>query len=865
MKFKLITMILLLKVLNTNAQCTDCEVKQINTDPRVSTNCEKPATANQFYWFPNNGNNYSLLNAYYSYAGGNITGTLNNPYWAFSSGPIVGALAGQQFSDFHPEDGWEVIKIDNGFLADNTTQRNTAKSMVYMCFYNKYRGIMRFFGMLPSGEPWQIIRFKITIPQYKREPVNNTYSYNNQKLKASNTLSIQGNSTQPLDQETDDKSLEIVTQFPGGSPSEHFFWFEVPMAYDPCICKNDVAIYLESTVEQNFDLTIKGAIDGKIIQKTEVDANAQQQAYDKLVFNRIIGATFATATAIATKGTVIQVSKYTELLDIFIQKPSISSTDKKKLETLQKLLKNTSEFVYDEKTQKWKNNFDGKEVTKDDWTKLFSNMNVYLSGSFDIANPSGGGNKTSTSVLGSLTATGTANTYVPQGSSIFWGMPGSKMNKNLGEQEIAVDDNGDQVADYINPEYPIYNQILGTFAMLETPKLKIDKNPSNIGFNGFYALSNNKWLTKYKITLSSDLKYYFNPLTNVNLSKTKISAAIVISNDTKHVVATDDYLYSNFFGNYSTIVSSTGNINPINFERGITGEEFLTQFIPIDKTRELVGQVFVIRDNNSNFINELSEKFIYLRLLIEFESNSNGKNGKPINNTQIFTFPVSLEEGEIPNNYPRLFSSKKHFDEDEIFSNGLDEYYSDIVSISAKLSTYNGVKKKIYSLVGFELEPGAEISPDIELIVGYPFLGTYPQPMQTPEYVESFCNNQTSNLQYKANVFSQASIKREKEEYEEQARVIKENEEKQKSMISFKLSPNPTKDNFNVALFNNNEQDYSIALMDVTGKVLLNNLYNGKQTSQFIETNGLAAGIYFVKITCGNTQKTEKLIVGSNY
>jgi hypothetical protein len=52
--------------------------------------------------------------------------------------------------------------------------------------------------------------------------------------------------------------------------------------------------------------------------------------------------------------------------------------------------------------------------------------------------------------------------------------------------------------------------------------------------------------------------------------------------------------------------------------------------------------------------------------------------------------------------------------------------------------------------------------------------------------------------------------------------------------------------------------------MDVTGKVLLNNLYNGKQTSQFIETNGLAAGIYFVRITCGNTQKTEKLIIHNN-
>jgi hypothetical protein len=84
--------------------------------------------------------------------------------------------------------------------------------------------------------------------------------------------------------------------------------------------------------------------------------------------------------------------------------------------------------------------------------------------------------------------------------------------------------------------------------------------------------------------------------------------------------------------------------------------------------------------------------------------------------------------------------------------------------------------------------------------------------------------------------------------------------------IQFKatISPNPTTANFTVSIFNNNEQDYNIALMDVTGKVLLNNLYNGKQTSQFIETYGLAAGIYFVKITCGNTQKTEKLIIHNN-
>jgi hypothetical protein len=868
MKFKLIIMILLLKVLNTNAQCTDCEVKQIDTDPRTATNCEKPATANQFYWFPNNGNNNSLLNAYYSYAGGNITSTLNNPYWTFGSGPIVGSMAGQQYSDFHPEDGWEVIKIDNGYLADNTTKRNTARTMVYMCFYNKYRGIMRFFGMLPSGPPWQIIRFKITIPQYKRTHNSPNYNYKGQELQASNTLSIQGNSTQPLDQETDDKSLEVVTQFPGGSPSEHFFWFEVPMAYDPCICKNDVAIYLTSTIEQNFDLTIKGALDGKIIQKTEMDVNLQQQNYNKLVLNRIIGA--ATATAIATKGTVIQVSKYTELIDILSKKPGVNANDQAKLESLKKVLNLATEFVYDEKNQKWKNINSGEEVTKDDWEKILTSVNTYLSGTFDMFNPGGGGNKSSTSVVASLTATGTANTFLPQGTSIFWGMPGSKMNKDLAEQEVAIDDNNNQVADYINPEYPLYNQAMGTFALLRTPTVyhKLDiveicDEPNLI--NGGSMKSNNP---KYTIQLKDDFLYYINPDLKINLSKTIIKSAFVLKagnsklyNLSKIRQTLPENNLTDCGDNLSGLIDKISNVN---FSRTLLGDEYISPLVPINQFRDLISTFTFDKDFIVDI--KLPEK-LFIRFFIEFESNDLGKDGKPIKSTQVFTFPVKLENkfdafSEIINVNPD--GNEKDYNTDVVFNNNKSLFFKGLVKITAKLSTTNGIKKKIYSTVGFEIEQGGEVSPDIELIIGFPLLGTYPQPMQTSAYVESFCNSQIKDLQYKANSFTQSAIKREKEEYEEQARVIKENEEKQKSKITYKLSPNPTTTNFTVSIFNNNEQDYNIALMDVTGKVLLNNLYNGKQTSQFIETNGLAAGIYFVKITCGNTQKTVKLIIHNN-
>ena len=157
---------------------------------------------------------------------------------------------------------------------------------------------------------------------------------------------------------------------------------------------------------------------------------------------------------------------------------------------------------------------------------------------------------------------------------------------------------------------------------------------------------------------------------------------------------------------------------------------------------------------------------------------------------------------------------------------------------------------------GFELEPSAEISPDIELIVGLP-LDKVPQPPQTYLQVSNFCGN---NNKYQANIFSQSAVKREKEEYE--ARKIRaEDTLKEKQSIQVKLFPNPTSGNFTVSVFNSQAKDYSISLMDVIGKVIFTNTYNSSQTQQMIEPNRLANGIYFVSIRCGDTNKVEKLII----
>jgi len=75
------------------------------------------------------------------------------------------------------------------------------------------------------------------------------------------------------------------------------------------------------------------------------------------------------------------------------------------------------------------------------------------------------------------------------------------------------------------------------------------------------------------------------------------------------------------------------------------------------------------------------------------------------------------------------------------------------------------------------------------------------------------------------------------------------------------IFPNPTNSNFKILIDNSFYKDYSVSLTDVTGKVIFTNTYNGNQTQQMIETNGLANGIYFVSIRCGDANKVEKLII----
>jgi hypothetical protein len=83
------------------------------------------------------------------------------------------------------------------------------------------------------------------------------------------------------------------------------------------------------------------------------------------------------------------------------------------------------------------------------------------------------------------------------------------------------------------------------------------------------------------------------------------------------------------------------------------------------------------------------------------------------------------------------------------------------------------------------------------------------------------------------------------------------------SDISIKLFPNPTHDKFTVEFLSKSEGDYTIQLIDMSGKVILEEQTEGGNTIRQIELNieGIAIGMYTVKLSNSKEVFTTKLSI----
>jgi hypothetical protein len=80
----------------------------VSTDPRNPSNSDRPDLENTFFWFPYGGNDH---NSFEFLTSGGTYPSINSPFWNPTS-LMVGQLVNLQNSDFYPEDGWELLKVN---------------------------------------------------------------------------------------------------------------------------------------------------------------------------------------------------------------------------------------------------------------------------------------------------------------------------------------------------------------------------------------------------------------------------------------------------------------------------------------------------------------------------------------------------------------------------------------------------------------------------------------------------------------------------------------------------------------------------------------------------------------------------------
>ena len=851
--------------LNLFAQCDE---KGISTNPEDPQNTEKSSAQNTFYWFPSQSDKNSTFNLWRGVSGSGSITKFNNPFWQNSNSVLGRTLASLRASDFYPQDGWELIKADFGFLADGVTNTTTVPSMPYFCLYNRYRGLMRFFGAIPGTTSYQTVEWTIALREFKFggdsriEPMD--------KLAATNLLSPSGKVMQPLDQSTNAKEVTVLTEYPGAEPDGHMFWFDIPVAYDPCVCKNNSAIQLSGKLIKRGSFEAEGNMVGTI-QKLSVGAPGSK--YPSLLGKRILGAAGALAVGAATKGQVVQTGKFMDLLDLIISSPNSKPASKKDAKFFNAFFTATNDFVRD--GDKWKQISTGDKMSNDELVKLIGGINTYLNANFDLAKPSSSGTKDVTTVNGRISLTGQYLEVQEIQTKPYWAIPGSKFSTDLKEEE----EDASQITGSVNPEYPIYNELLGTFALIKTPDIKYKANVTTAMDKDEFILIDDPMCpscpqikqfkvfdaVKFEAYLPEDLKYTINPKLHTNFDKTKIKAMLVFDfeelDHEKWAIVNEHSVPAEMI----TLESARKAFNPYNVSENYVNNQFISYPVDLDDLRELyVGAT--IRSTNFNFaIPPSFRPKVYLRLFMEFQSEDLGRNNLPVKNKQLFTYPTNLldmNDLDVPPNKFNIYN-----DDDLVIGNIFNpsiNYSSDSIiytggkiSIISNLSTDPGVTVRIFSLTQINIGPDVEISPNIELIIGSPFLGLFPQNPVSGQFVENFCNGNTT-IQYQANVFSQPK----KADLTQTQDTTLENT---LPNVLISVFPNPNLGTFNLTFSKRLEAAGIITIFDLSGKLVYSQAFQNGSDKYKILSNGLAIGIYIATIEVNGDRFCEKIMIQRNH
>jgi hypothetical protein len=449
-------------VVDVSAQELPCPAKTITTDPRNNfsnaINDEVPSKRNNFF---------DWTNAVYNINVNTINRTdVQSPFYQGNTNDNVWALTLNK--DMSPDDGWELIHHNLGFN-DDGTPRVFKPDFAHVVLYNRYTGLMRIF----------MCGYK---PGYNGASIQISFA-NGSKFYSS--LISNAAEIFALDKFQPNPSILGITRYLNSTDGA-WFYGDFQTTYDPCTCQQESYLYITMKLISEADIKISGSFTGTIASLTNNQGSVAES-----------GHTLKELTAAGTKA-----SKSFKTFSDFVdeQLKSIGTAGK------------TSAEIQKEKDEKRKTLTDFQEQLKDSRAlKGILQSIPYLGAGLEFISFFTGGAKKGgpmaveimpMSINATIDLSGTMTTNDPQ-VDIHFATPGSA-----------------KAATHTDDLYPYYNQVLGVFNLLYTPKMYY-KNHSSV--NTVMGVRYNKL---YQLDYST-LNMVLNPASKFKMSDYEILADLV--------------------------------------------------------------------------------------------------------------------------------------------------------------------------------------------------------------------------------------------------------------------------------------------------------------------------------------------------
>lgn len=660
-----------------NFLCTQvCIPNGISTNPENPINPNPPTNSpehwlNEFEWYANDGTALVDIAIHDMFTLNPNHVSMTNPF--SDQNANYSHLVNVPFEDLDmlPEDGWELISVNLGSYPNGEVlteqippQQSDYSQIPYILLYNKYRGILRLFANSLTGLQGGYESASITLRFENGEEVSGLLRHN-------------GGYDLALDQKTETREVVSVVRHPNND--RLWFWADFQVGYDACTCNFQSNLRLEFRFVNT--MTINMVSNSVSTEIATVDANGNATLPSDFLANVQYNEGFEGAGTLVYNNINVMIDQYIERLEQVEAYNSGRGAATKKIKRKKFILK-ALKFVAEAGlnatlTQPLADSLavyanDVLEVVglgfikvkgeplRKEAKKLLGYGFDWLSKEWVTEDASAKPTPTMpTASISSSTFNGTIDnpTNTP-GPNLF--NPGTYPS---GTGNISINEHN----------YPVYNEVLGLFALLETPEVNYYRTEwatienHDIGFyespSGSPRLQSELSVLRnrlYKFWLAQPLKFVFNPAAGIDVPNVNIDAALVIQRpmsslqqngsgpitdinplpgQASGIAALYNYSYTNTYAGQNQTVFGVDNLYFADSDSSLYSSkrdvqevvEFNSPFLPLSNFNTMVSSLHMMhhenytlrqsppanQPNNTDYLLEIQQNF----LLPEFSND----------------------------------------------------------------------------------------------------------------------------------------------------------------------------------------------------------------------------------------------------